>query len=501
MLAVLAAASLMSLAVTTADARVPRATPYRAGGPITLDTNLLSVSGVSAWAIDEYLEAATSLPPLGAAFITAEQKYGINARFLLAAALHESGWGTGYISRVKHNLFGYNAYDRDPLRYASAYATYAANIDDTAKFIKDWYLTPGGRWWGGQPTLRSIQQFWSSSHGWGVSVSRIATSIHLGSLAGRSITFAAPVVSGPLHGGDQASVHLTWAGGAIPAGVEFVARWEPIELDSEVIAATISRLVTGDSGAVDAAASPTASASSSPAAPTRNAPDPSGPTSVAARRVRTGTGSIALTVAAPGEPGSYLLDVEMRDSGGGPLPAAERVDIPSVEVRVWGDRAVSYDLEPSLDGTGAVVRITNTGRTPIPAVPSQTSPVSRDPEVRAARSVVTVTASASDPVNPAPVPLIASPLVADLPPGASLSFDVPGIDAATGRTTNWLSVNLSVLGDLTSLAAYSPVGAWFSAAGLSARGPTGTAAQAGAVASESPTTVAPARRSWVARAR
>ena len=244
-LAVLAAVLLMSFVAPTADARVPRATRYRVGGPITLDTNLLSKSGVSAWAIDEYLKATTSLPPLGRAFIGAEKKYGINARFLLAAALHESGWGTSYISRVKHNLFGYNAYDRDPLRHATAFATYAASIDATAKFIKGSYLTRGGRWWGGQPTLRSMQQFWSSSHRWGVGVSRIATSIHLDTISRRSIRFAAPVVSGTLHGGSKASVRLTWSGGAIPAGIEFVASWEPIELDSEVLGATSSPAVTG----------------------------------------------------------------------------------------------------------------------------------------------------------------------------------------------------------------------------------------------------------------
>src|ERR1700693_3509226 len=135
-LALLAAALLVSSVVTTVDARVSRATRYHAGGPITLDTNLLSVSGVSAWAIDEYLKATTSLPPLGAAFIAAEQEYAVTARSLLAPALHESGWGTSYISRAKHNLFGYNAYDRDPFRYATNFATYAANIDATAKFIK-----------------------------------------------------------------------------------------------------------------------------------------------------------------------------------------------------------------------------------------------------------------------------------------------------------------------------------------------------------------------------
>ena len=187
---------------------MPRARAYHAGRAITLDTNLLSVSGASAWAIDEYLKAKTSLPPLGIAFVAAEKRYGVNARFLLAAAMHESAWGTGYIARKKHNLFGHNAYDRNPLRFATAFATYAASIDSTARFIKEAYLTPRGRWWGGRPTLRSMQQFWSSSHRWGIGVSQIATSIHLHSLARRSIRFAAPAVDGPLNGQSQASVRL-----------------------------------------------------------------------------------------------------------------------------------------------------------------------------------------------------------------------------------------------------------------------------------------------------
>ena len=69
-------------------------------------------------------------------------------------------------------------------------------------------------------------------------------------------------------------------------------------------------------------------------------------------------------------------------SGGRPLPAADVIDIPSVEVRVWSDRAVRYDLEPSLDGTGVVVRVTNTGLVAIPAVPDRNSSASRDPDAR-----------------------------------------------------------------------------------------------------------------------
>ena len=154
--------------------------------------------------------------------MAAERKYGINARFLLAAALHESGWGSGYIARVKHNLFGYNAYDRDPVRYATAYRTYAANIDDTARFIKDFYLTPGGRWWGGRPTLRSMQRFWSSSGRWGTNVE-----------PDREVDPARhprPAPAPVRHAGRRAVPStrangcrsgVTWSGGRLPAKVGF----------------------------------------------------------------------------------------------------------------------------------------------------------------------------------------------------------------------------------------------------------------------------------------
>ena len=443
-LTILAVALLVSFAVPAVDAHVPRARHYRVGHAITLDTNLLSTSGASAWAINDDLLATTSLPPLGKAFIAAEARYGVNARFLLAAAMHESAWGTSYIARRKHNLFGYNAFDRDPSRYASAYATYAANIDATARFIKDFYLTPGGRWWGGAPTLRSMQRFWSSSHQWGIGVSRIASSIHLHTFAGSALEFTAPSVSGGLHGGDQASVQLKWAGGTIPAGVEFVAQFVPVELDADAVTAVPSTAANAEAGAVDGVGG------ASPIIPASTGPAP---------RARSMARSITLTVAAPSQPGSYLLQMDMRDTGGGNLPAAQRVRIPRVAVRVWGDRAVSVDVEPSLDGTGAIVRITNTGRLAIPAVSSrgETGVGSADPIL----SMVTVTGSTGS-ADVAPVTLLSVPLDVDLQPGASRTFDIPAIASATGRTMNWLAVSLSVLGDPNVLAASLPYGAWMS---------------------------------------
>jgi hypothetical protein len=461
LLTILAVALLMSLAVPAVDAHVPRARHYRVGHAITLDTNLLSTSGASAWAIDDYLASTTSLPPLGKAFIAAEARYGVNARFLLAAAMHESAWGTSHIARRKHNLFGYNAFDRDPSRYANAYATYAANIDATAKFIRDFYLTPGGRWWGGAPTLRSMQRFWSSSHRWGIGVSHIASSIHLHTFAGSAFKFTMPSLSGGLHGGDQASVQLTWAGGTIPAGVEFVARWVPVEFDADAVAAVASPAANAGTGAVDGVLS---------ASPTNP------PITTAAARTRTMARSITLTVAAPSKAGRYQLEMDMRDTGGGLLPSAQRVRIPGVAVKVWGERAVSVDVEPTVDGTGAIVRITNTGRLAIPAVSSQGKGAVDTAEPALSLSVVTVTASASGSADADPITLLSVPLDVDLQPGSSRTFDVPAITSATGRTMNWLAVSLSVLGDPNVLTASLPYGAWMST-GRDATVQAGTAAQ------------------------
>jgi hypothetical protein len=425
LVALLAASVLAGVAAPVADAALPRARHYHVGGRITLDTNLLTPSGTSAWAIDEYLRANTPLPALGAAFMAAEEKYGVNARFLLAAAMHESGWGTSSISRVKHNLFGYNAYDRDPGRYASAYRGYAAGIDAVAKFMKEAYLNPGGRWWSGRPTLRAMQRYWSSSGNWGGRVSRIASSIRLATLRGRSIRYSAPVVHDGLNAGERATVQLRWTGGPIPASLEFQATWVPVTLDAELVeaSATAGKPVTAKT-----------------------------------RRASTAAHAITLAVAAPRQPGRYRLQVTMVDVKGAALPSADRITIPQTDVRIWGDRAVSVAVEPGADGSGVAVRITNTGKETIPAVPDWAATVPQEDEIQEVRTTVTVSAAAVAPSKTAPVVLLTVPLADDLQPGESIAFDVPGIAAATDRTTNWLSVDLRLPDDPAWLAAYLPVG-------------------------------------------
>ena len=64
------------------------------------------------------------------------------------------------------------------------------------------------------------------------------------------------------------------------------------------------------------------------------------------------------------------------------------------------------------------------------------------------------------------------PLAADLAPGASIAVNVPGVAAATGRTTSWLSASVSVLDDATWLGATSTGGAWIHASASPAQVPT-----------------------------
>lgn len=72
-----------------------------------------------------------------------QNEVGINALFILSAALHESYWGTSRLAQEKHNLFGIAAYDYAPFDAANGYATYADCITYFAKnFIRQQYANP-----------------------------------------------------------------------------------------------------------------------------------------------------------------------------------------------------------------------------------------------------------------------------------------------------------------------------------------------------------------------
>ncbi len=313
-------------------------TTYRVGRVVTPNTDVLSTSGYAAWMIDEVLRSTTSLPKLGSAFVEAERREGINARTFLAHAMLESGWGTSAIARVKHNLFGYGAFDRNPWRYATRFRTYRQGILAVAKKIRAGYLSPDGRFWYRFTTLRAMNRYYASDVRWADKIAVIANGLDrlVVTLRERGLRFGRPALSGRPIAGGRIALTVPWKarpGAVLPAAIRFAVRWTPVALVE----------------ASDAAPG---------AAPA--------PAWTLVRRTNRPGRSVRLTSTAPAQPGLWRLEIEARDSDGRPLPATDRPPIRSLEVRVAATREASIGL--ALDGDGMLAAtVTNLGREPIEA--------------------------------------------------------------------------------------------------------------------------------------
>lgn len=93
-----------------------------------------SKSSYSASDLDDYLENGAPFgvdSPLvghGKDFVKAQERYGVNALYLMAKAIHESSWGRSAIARDKNNLFGINATDSNPYGNADEFESFEASI-------------------------------------------------------------------------------------------------------------------------------------------------------------------------------------------------------------------------------------------------------------------------------------------------------------------------------------------------------------------------------------
>jgi beta-N-acetylglucosaminidase len=111
--------------------------------------DLRTKSTVTAKQINTYIAANVKGKPSvllnkGQAFIDAGKKYGLNALYLAAHAIHESAYGTSNISLGKKNLFGYGAYDATPFVGAYRFSTVEQCINYVAQKMKADYLNPKG---------------------------------------------------------------------------------------------------------------------------------------------------------------------------------------------------------------------------------------------------------------------------------------------------------------------------------------------------------------------
>ena len=77
----------------------------------------------------------------GATFKAAEQKYRVNALYLVAHSALESAWGKSNIAKAKNNFFGIAAYDSSPYTSATKFDNVDAGILGAARWINEKYLS------------------------------------------------------------------------------------------------------------------------------------------------------------------------------------------------------------------------------------------------------------------------------------------------------------------------------------------------------------------------
>ena len=312
-----------------------RTVPYRVGRAFTPNTDVVSESGYAAWMIDEALGATTDLPRLGAAFMRAERDEGINARYFVAHAMLESGWGTSAIARLKRNLFGYNAYDRDPWKNARRFSSHARGVATVADILRRVYLTPGGTRWYGFTTLRGINRFYASDVHWADKIAVLANVIDylVVTLRERGIRFHRPILVDRPVAAATLAAEIPWTanpGATLPDALRFAVHWTPLAV-------------------VEASATAPAEA-------------PSTPWRWAARSGGSDQ-AVRLDFGAPPLPGLWRLDIEARDSDGHQLPKTDRPAIRSLEVRVAAPGEVGVAFAVGDDGgLAATVSSAGTGR-------------------------------------------------------------------------------------------------------------------------------------------
>ena len=80
----------------------------------------------------------------GATFKAAEQRYGVNALYLVAHSALESAWGRSKIAKDKNNFFGIAAYDSTPYTSATKFDDVDSGILGAARWIERNYLSNTG---------------------------------------------------------------------------------------------------------------------------------------------------------------------------------------------------------------------------------------------------------------------------------------------------------------------------------------------------------------------
>ena len=112
----------------------------------------------------------------GAIFKEAEERYQVNALYLIAHSALESAWGRSQIAKDKNNFFGIAAYDTTPYDSAKSFDNVDKGILGAAKWIRQNYIDNGRTYLGNKSS--GINVLYASDPYWGEKIASIMMTIN-----------------------------------------------------------------------------------------------------------------------------------------------------------------------------------------------------------------------------------------------------------------------------------------------------------------------------------
>lgn len=139
---------------------IPYYNPYNVG----------QVSNIGQNSLHKILEG-TRLQEWTRYFIQGEEKYGINALFIVGLVAEESGWGNSNRSNNgSYNLVGHAVYNN--ISRGSYFESYAHCIDETFRLIAEDYYNQNGKYHNGK-SIWNINKMYSSNKKWSDNINSI----------------------------------------------------------------------------------------------------------------------------------------------------------------------------------------------------------------------------------------------------------------------------------------------------------------------------------------
>lgn len=134
-----------------------------------LSLNLMKPANITANDIVNFFnlknQSNSPLKNYAQSFIDAQNRYGVNAQYLVAHAIWETGWGGSDLIGYKNNLYGYGAYDACPFTCGYYFGSVPDSIFRVAYQVRVDYLNETGTYYQG-PNLIGMNANYATDQNW-----------------------------------------------------------------------------------------------------------------------------------------------------------------------------------------------------------------------------------------------------------------------------------------------------------------------------------------------